>query len=240
LSRRKDDRVEAGARFVAEALEAIAKLDQAALEALLEESAVALGRPGVLLHVVAPLAEAVGKQWQEGTIGVAHEHFASAILRTFLSGMSRPFADLESAPELLTATPTGQLHELGAMLITAAAATLGWRATYLGASLGPQEIVGAVRQKNARAVGLSLVYPPADPGVVSELKSVSRLLPAGVTLLVGGRAAPSYQSILDEIGATCCGGPLTNFMEQLTLLRDGPPAGNSAVALEKGRQAGLE
>ena len=123
----------------------------------------ALGQQGVLLHVIGPLAEEVGNLWQDGSIGVAHEHFASAIMRTFLGNMSRPFAPNDSSPHIVTATPTGQLHEIGAMLITAAATALGWQATYLGASISPVEIVSALRQKPARVVGLSIVYPPDDP-----------------------------------------------------------------------------
>jgi len=217
----REVRREWGRQFVERCLTAVTALDQAGLESALQEGAVALGQQGALVHVVAPLAEEVGVKWQEGTIGVSHEHFASAILRTFLGQMSRPFAASESAPEILTATPTSQLHELGAMLITAAAAVLGWRATYLGASLGPQEIAGAVRQKSARAVGLSIVYPPDDAGVAAELRRLKPLLPEDVTILVGGRAASSYRSVIDEIGAVFSGGSLNEFMDHLNRLREG-------------------
>lgn len=204
-----------GRQFVSRCVEAISKLDQPALETALQQGAVALGQQGVLVHVIAPLAEEVGNLWMDGTIGVAHEHFASAILRTFLGNMSRPYAPSESAPHFVAATPTGQLHELGAMLITAAAVSLGWQATYLGASISAPEIASAVKQRPVRAVGVSIVYPLDDPGVTAELKQLKNLLPKEVVLLVGGRAAAGYQSVIDEIGAISCGGPLTNFMGEL-------------------------
>lgn len=218
---RRGERRSIGRVHVDRCLRAVADLDQPGLERALQEGAVALGQQGVLLHVVAPLAEEVGALWQDGTIGVAHEHFASAILRTFLGNMSRPFAPNENAPHIMVATPSGQLHELGALIVTAAAVALGWQATYLGACLSAMEIASALKQKPARAVGLSIVYPADDPALPGELRRLRSLLPADTALLVGGRGAANHQELLTEIGAIHSGGPLTNFMERLQELRAG-------------------
>ena len=59
----------------------------------------------------------------------------------------------------MIATPIGQLHDLGATMIGAAAANVGWRTVYLGPGLPAQEIAGAVKSCGAIAVALSLVYP---------------------------------------------------------------------------------
>jgi methylmalonyl-CoA mutase cobalamin-binding domain/chain len=142
--------------------------------------------------------------------------------------MGRPFAPGESAPLLISATPTGQLHEIGAMMIAAAASSVGWRAIYLGASLGPQEIASAAHQKSAAVVGISLVYPGDDPAIAGELRELKRLLPGSVKLLVGGRAAAAYRPLLDELGANYCGGPLADFMELLKRIRE--PEADSAAA----------
>jgi methylmalonyl-CoA mutase cobalamin-binding subunit len=97
-------------------------------------------------------------------------------------------------------TPTGQLHELGALLAGATAANLGWRVIYLGPSLGAAEIAGAAQQNRARAVTLSLVYPEDDDELPAELIRLRELLP-GLPIVVGGRAAPAYRATLERIGA---------------------------------------
>jgi methylmalonyl-CoA mutase cobalamin-binding domain/chain len=102
---------------------------------------------------------------------------------------------------LVVATPAGQIHELGALLVGAAAANLGWHVTYLGASLPAAEIAGAARQNRARAVALSLVYPEDDLRLEGELTRLREALPPDVTLLVGGRATPAYHDALKKIGA---------------------------------------
>ena len=105
--------------------------------------------------MVAPLAQSIGDLWRDGTITAAHEHFASAVIRIFLGHSAKPFAGTEGAPVLVVATPAGQVHELGALLVCAAAANIGWQVTYLGSSLPAEEIAGAARQNRARAVRFS-------------------------------------------------------------------------------------
>jgi DNA-binding transcriptional MerR regulator/methylmalonyl-CoA mutase cobalamin-binding subunit len=184
-----------------ECLAAVKSLDARALEGTLKRAAMELGTQGLLQRVVAPLSRNLGELWRDGTLTAAHEHFATAVIRAFLSQTARPFAGAEQAPVLLVATPTGQLHELGALMAGATAANLGWHVTYLGASLPAAEIAGAARQSHARAVALSLVYPEDDPRLPGELTALRQALAPEVALIVGGRAASAFHKLLMSLGA---------------------------------------
>ncbi|HEY9174658.1 MAG TPA: transcriptional regulator, partial [Verrucomicrobiae bacterium] len=85
--------------------------------------------------------------------------------------------------------------------VSALSSNLGWQVTYLGASLPAAEIAGAARQKKARAVALSLVYPTDDPDLPGELQTLRELLPSDVSLLAGGRGMSAYRSLLESLGA---------------------------------------
>lgn len=187
--------------FLDECMAAIKSLDTHALDDVLRRAATAMGALGLLQRVVAPLTETVGDFWREGILTSAHEHFASAAIRVFLGNAAKPFGAMDNAPVLVVATPAGQVHELGAFLVAATAANLGWQVTFLGASLPAAEIAGAARQRRARAVALSLVYPEDDPGLEGELSLLRESLPAEVKLLVGGRAMPAYRDALEKVGA---------------------------------------
>ncbi len=180
---------------------AVRELDAPALAAALRQAELQLGGQGMLQRFAAPLAQALGELWRAGTITAAHEHFATAVLRVHLARSVGDFATRADAPVLVAATPVGQLHELGALLAAAAAANLGWNVVYLGASLPAAEIAGAAVQRKARAVALSLVYPHDDPALVPALELLRELLPASTALLVGGRAVPALQSVLERLGA---------------------------------------
>lgn len=209
-----------GPELVESALRAITSMDAATLESVLEEAVLSLGQVAVLSHVIGPLVHRVGDGWQAGTLKVGHEHLASAVIRTFLANAARPFAVHASAPMLIATTPSGQVHEIGAALVAAAAANKGWRITYLGPSLPAEEIASAALQSHARAVALSLVHPTDDPQLPEELRRLQRLLPESTTLIVGGAAVDSYEKTLQQVGAKVCRS-LNEFSAVLDSLRQG-------------------
>ena len=71
---------------------AIKKLDTEKLEEGLTRAALSLGHQGMIIRVVAPLAQKIGQLWREGEITAAHVHFASSLIRIFLVNISKPFA----------------------------------------------------------------------------------------------------------------------------------------------------
>jgi MerR family transcriptional regulator, light-induced transcriptional regulator len=182
-------------------LAAVEGLDAHAFEETLQKAVVALGHQGLLRQVVAPLAHTIGELWRAGAVTAAHEHFLTAGLKVFLGHLSGQFPVSANAPRIIIATPAGQLHELGAVIVNDAAAQIGWHTTYLGASLPAAEIAGAAVQNRALAVALSIVYPEDDPSLPQELVNLRRFLPKETKIIVGGRAASAYSEALLRIGA---------------------------------------
>ena len=210
--------IEGSCGFLEGAFEAVLRMDAVALEGLLERASVAMGQIRLLSELIVPLVERIGEGWLTGQVKVAHEHVATAVLRTFLGNIARPIALHPRAPVLVVATPSGQLHELGAIIVAAASTGMGWRVVYGGACLPAEEIVSVAIHQGARAVGLSIVHPTDDPLLPQELKLLRRLLPGATRILVGGRASCAYQSDIDAIGAIRVGN-LEDLRLQLNELR---------------------
>jgi methanogenic corrinoid protein MtbC1 len=195
-------RESAAGQILRSCIDAVQHLQPEALKSSLERASVSLSRPDLVQELITPLLHQVGEAWRDGSLRVAHEHLASAIVRTFMGNMNGRFPDSSEAPTLVVTTPTGQLHELGALLVATTGASEGWRVTYLGPNLPADEIASAVEQSGARALALSIIYPPDDPHLKDELRLLSKLVPReSVSLLVGGRSAHGYADVLDEIGA---------------------------------------
>lgn len=178
---------------------AIIKMDAHELDMALSRAAIALPEISLLKNVVAPLIQKIGDLWYEGSLKVFNEHMAMTVIRSFLGDMLRSAEIYPQAPNMVVTTPVRQMHEFGALLISAAAVTLGWRVTYLGPNLPAEEISAAVTQTSARLVALSIVHPPDDPRVNRELLKLTRYL--DVPLIVGGRAASAYKTTLKKIKA---------------------------------------
>jgi methanogenic corrinoid protein MtbC1 len=193
------------AERIEECVAAVKDFDVSRLNSTLEAATIELGYSGLLHQLIAPLVEQLGELWSHGEITIAHEHCASSAIRGFLFNPARQYAGANERAVLVVATPQGQLHDLGAVMVTALAASHGWRTVYLGASLPAAEIAGAARQNQARAVALSIVYPEDDPNVDRELRDLRRYLPKPLAILVGGRAAKRYRATVRELGATLSG-----------------------------------
>ncbi len=182
--------------FHDECLAAVRALNQAALVRSLRRAAVSLGHQGLLRRVIAPLAERIGEQWWAGEMNAAHEHFFLAAVKMFLGEVAQQFAPNAEAPVLISATPSGQHHELGAFMAAISALHFGWNAIYLGASLPAADIAGACLQTEARAVVLSIIYPTDDPRLPAEIRMLRAALPQETAIVLGGRAAASYRPAL--------------------------------------------
>ncbi len=187
--------------FLNRCMAAARRLDVTEMERELERASVLFSRTHLIERVLSPLMTRIGQLWHQGTLRPIHEHMASTVVRSFLGGMTGAYQPEVSAPHLVVTTPPRQRHELGALLAAATAAGEGWQVTYLGPDLPPEEIAAAALQTGARAVALSITYPPDDPQLGDELRRLRRLLAPETALVVGGRACPAYAPVLQEVGA---------------------------------------
>jgi MerR family transcriptional regulator, light-induced transcriptional regulator len=174
-------------RVVERALARTRALDRGGLEWELRRAATALDLGTFLEGVVASLFVRIGDEWHGGRLSVAQEHLASTAAAAVLGGLVGQAATGvgPDAPGLVVATPAGDRHEIGALLVAAEAVTRGWRVTYLGADLPAAEIVRATRDTGARCVALSLIHG-ANGGSAGEVAAVRAGLPEGVDVVVGG------------------------------------------------------
>ena len=187
--------------IIQECLSAIKDYDAHKLEAILLNASSKLTQPVLLEELIVPLVYKVGELWHTGEIRVANEHLASSVVRSFLFNLLESYSVGESAPVLVSATPRGQEHELGALIAGVVAASSGWKVIYLGSSLPAEEIGAVVSHLGAKVVTLSIIYPSDDPHLKRELIKLHQILPSEASVVVGGRAAKGYLDVLGGIGA---------------------------------------
>jgi methylmalonyl-CoA mutase cobalamin-binding domain/chain len=208
----------ATAGYLADCIRSVERLDAHGLDATLRRAVVALPAALLLDEVVVPLLERLGARWREGTLRPVHGHLASAVLRRVLDRVIETASSPLATANLVVATPAGQIHEFGALVVAATAAAEGWRVTYLGTDLPAEDISEAAIRTRARAVALSVVFPAGDAALVDELRRLRTVLPKDVTLVVGGAVASTYSEVLNEIGAEQLS-DLEDFRAQLRTLR---------------------
>lgn len=188
------------ADLLRDALVAIKNFDDRGLKTILDKALLHLSKPVLRRELLVPLLAEIGNQWVDGRLRISHEHMASAIIEAFLTAMNARYQVLPGAPLVAVATPSGQYHEIGALLAASQAHESGWDVLYLGPNLPAEEIAAAARERGVRAIMLSLVFPTADPGVDSQLRDLRNLVGADTPIIAGGQGAPSYQAALSETG----------------------------------------
>ncbi|HEX4872185.1 MAG TPA: MerR family transcriptional regulator [Nevskiaceae bacterium] len=205
-------------KLVEVALEAARAMDGNAFQQALLQATRSLTIPDLFSEFVDPLMQDIGRRWREGDLRIAHEHFASAQMRTFLGDLMTSSSVAPSGPMIVVTTPFGQNHELGALMVAVTALRAGWAVQYLGPGLPAEEIVYAAEQLRARAVALSLCYPADDPRIEGQLLKLRAQLPMPFPLFIGGSSSSGYGRALAQIGARRPSG-LREFSLELDALR---------------------
>jgi DNA-binding transcriptional MerR regulator/methylmalonyl-CoA mutase cobalamin-binding subunit len=212
-------RSDQAAEFRSAAFHAAQCLAAGELQAVLERAAASLGVPAFLDQVAGPSIREIGHGWKNGVVTVGQEHLATAVFRRVLGWIIDTFQVRDPAARLLVATPPRQVHELGALMAAAAAATAGWDVIYLGADLPVAEILSAAKQVKASAVALSVVLPTDDPGLIEDLAQLRQGLGPEVELFLGGAAVAQQPEPFGAVGAQIVDS-LAEFRTALQRLRE--------------------
>jgi DNA-binding transcriptional MerR regulator/methylmalonyl-CoA mutase cobalamin-binding subunit len=185
----------AGAALVQRVIEAVQHFDTARTMHELGDCLLALGAARFVREVAAPLLHEVGDRWERGSLAVAHEHFMSGVLRNLLVGLLRSRPNVE-VPVVLLATPAGERHEFGLLLVALLLADLGVGVAYLGVDLPAQEIARVAAATHVAVVGLSVVDGDNRERSAAEIIALQRQLNGGAEVWVGGRMASSVNAKL--------------------------------------------
>ena len=198
---------------------AVQTMDQYRFDQLLQEGLVKQSLPAYLETVIGPLLREIGESTRLGKLRIAHEHMATAHLRTFIGALRFRETYTGNEPKIVITTPTGQLHELGALMIAALVSVDGWLPVYLGPNTPADEIVACALQSGARVVSLSLTYPADDPRIPTELTRLRTQLDGKIPVFIGGSAAAYHQPLIDRLGLIAPA-TLNGLRQSLNALRD--------------------
>jgi DNA-binding transcriptional MerR regulator/methylmalonyl-CoA mutase cobalamin-binding subunit len=186
------------------AIQAMLYFDEVILEEEIQKAAMEMSQPRWIDFFLVPFLHQIGTGWERGEIRIAHEHLASRVIRRTLYNLLNMNMPTDEAPLIVLGTLSGQNHEFGALLAAISAQSQGWRALFLGADLPPGEIALAAKTRQAKAVGLSLVYPFSEQKISSQIGNLKSLLGIQFPLLMGGRATQTIRQAMAQAGVLWC------------------------------------
>jgi methylmalonyl-CoA mutase cobalamin-binding subunit len=180
-------------------IEAVARFDAPSLVAQLGEALAGLGAARFVRQVAAPLLVEVGERWADGRGSIADEHLVSGALRSLLGSLVFARGG-RHARRVVLATPQGERHDIGLVMVAILALDAGLSVYLLGADLPADEIAAATRRAGAVVLGLATIYRGNRPRAVAEIRSIQRTLPPDTELWIGGSDAPHVVKALRTKG----------------------------------------
>ncbi len=180
-------------QHVARLHRAVVAFDHGAAGAALDAALADLGVTAWISHVVMPFLQELGDRWAAGTATIAHEHFASQLIRARLAQHTAAWG-AGAGPTAVLACPPGERHDLGLFAFGVLLGRRGWRVRYFGPDTPLTGLASVCRSVQPEVVVLAATRPTV---VATHAASIQRLARRHRVAVGGAGATPD--------GDTTCG-----------------------------------
>ena len=155
------------------------------------------------LQVFQPALREIGRLWQANRMSVAQEHFCSISTQMLMSQLLThdPVADRGSG-SVVVACVSGELHDVGARMVSDFFEMAGWRTYFCGASTPHGAIVEALVDRGADVLAVSTTMGLRLHHVKDLIEHI-RAEPRcdGVRIMVGGYPFMVDPTLAQAVGA---------------------------------------
>ena len=165
-------------------LAAIRAYDEAAVHEVLDESFAAFGLEAVLRELILPALTQVGREWEQGTLAVSQEHFASNVIRARLLSLARLWGR-GAGPVAVLACAPGEQHDISLLAFGLVLRSHGWRIVFLGADTPITTLAQAAEGTGSALTVLASFDPVRLEAESTAIRRLARELP----LLLSGPGA---------------------------------------------------
>lgn len=185
-------------------LESLLRGDRAhATKLVMEEIDAGITIHDIYLGVFQPAQHELGRLWQLNRVSVAQEHFCTAATQMVMSLLApRIFSTPRRGASALCTCVGGDLHEIGARMVSDFLELDGWDVYYLGASTPTGSVVREARERSVDIVAISATVSH-HVSHVAELIAALRDEPAtrAKRIIVGGRVFNQTPGLWLHVGA---------------------------------------
>lgn len=145
-------------------------------------------------RVIGPALRHVGEAWHDGTLTIAEEHRASAIVQRILGEVTPNPRGRRRGTALAVASP-GDEHVLPSTMAAIALRSANWRVHHLGGNLPDEEVMSFCRTHPVDVVVIS----STTSTVSARAEMLADELRAAGIEVVQGRSGRTIAEMLDEV-----------------------------------------
>ena len=166
-------------------------------------------------HIIMPVLVEIGERWHRGELSITREHYATNYLMQKLAAILRTVPNATVRPIIWVGCAPGELHEIGAMLLSIYLRRAGYTVRYLGQNLPMDDLVAEVSVAKPDMV----LFSATTSGAALHLRQLCELLagiePPRPIIGYGGRAFNLRPELRDEIAGVYLGATAAEAVESM-------------------------
>ncbi|WP_445001813.1 MerR family transcriptional regulator [Exiguobacterium alkaliphilum] len=168
----------------------------------------------VTTDIIGPLLMDIGTRWENGTITIAHEHFATAFLRSRLSTLSLQMPMNPFLPRIVCVCAPDEMHEIGLLFVTLFLRQHGYDVIFLGSGIPKEDLGTALHDIDAKCLIFSCTLTEHLNGLEEAIAYV-RAEHTSLVIGVGGYAVSQHA---DRFGSSFLGNSPEAWTEWLSTI----------------------
>ncbi|WP_238473828.1 MerR family transcriptional regulator [Paenisporosarcina cavernae] len=189
-------------RIQEELVHAFLSFDEISAQQLLDQTFNLFTLEKVFFDILSPVLFKVGNLWEEDKITTAHEHFATSIIRSRISGIMQSFPANPMLPKVLAVCGPGEWHELGLQIFSIYLKRKGYDVVYLGSTVKDGDIKSVLPMIRPQLLILSVTLDRNLPKTIELLHELQESFPE-IRIGLGGKAIERSNYLQEKhIGTT--------------------------------------
>lgn len=196
-------------------LDAFSELDEAAASRLITPMLAIYSIEQVCSDLIAPALWEVGRRWEQGTITVSVEHFASAFFQGILTNLFHALPPGNAQPLVITCCAPGEEHALAPLILALLLRRAGVRVAYLGQSIETAGLLQTARQLSPALLCISITMMSSLDALIDLGQQVQQLPAPHPALIVGGRLFEQHPDLVARVPATHLAGAIQDIIPRL-------------------------
>jgi methanogenic corrinoid protein MtbC1 len=169
-------------------------------------------------QIIAPVLVEIGERWHRGELSITREHYATNYLMQRLAAILRTVPNATAHPLIWVGCAPGELHEIGALLLSIYLRRAGYTVRYLGQNLPVDDLVAEVRLSKPDMVLFSATTIESALHLRPLCESLVDIAPPRPMIGYGGRAFNLRPELRNEIAGVYLGATAVEAVESIAEL----------------------
>ncbi|MFO7631754.1 MAG: MerR family transcriptional regulator [Caldilinea sp.] len=166
-------------------------------------------------HVIMRVLVEIGERWHRGELSITREHYATSYLMQRLAAILRTVPNATDNPLIWVGCAPGELHEIGAMLLSIYLRRAGYTVRYLGQNLPVDDLVAETQTIKPDMVLFSATTVDAALNLRPLCEMLASIEPPRPIIGYGGRALNLRPELRDSIAGIYLGATAVEAVESI-------------------------